>query len=109
VLLLDAGADAQAFLPLAGARQDVVVELEATESSLLHAYALLKTLAGETGVGIIVLLGEADACARLHAACRRFLDTAFCQRIERLAGEGDEFSMLAVRMVREETGPAPAI
>jgi hypothetical protein len=108
VLLMDAGAGAQALLPLAGARQDVVVELEATEFSLVHAYALLKTLACEEGIGTVVLLGEAEACARLHAACRQFLDAAFCQRVQRLTGEGVEFTTLAVRMMREEPGPAPA-
>lgn len=103
LLLIDAAVDAEALLTLSGVRQDYVVAVGETEASRLAAYALLKTLASQADVGRVFLLGDTVAQERVYAACRRFLDDAFCQRIERVAEDGDEFATLAVRMVREET------
>ena len=103
-LLLDAG-HAPDWTPLPGAAHTLVIEAHATEASLLHGYALLKTLStlgGGAGVG---LLGDAAACDRLQAACAQFLDPAFSRAVYSVAGEVDAFAALAARMTSEENGP----
>jgi hypothetical protein len=103
-LLLDAGADASEWTPLPGASHAIALEVVASQASMLQGYALLKTLSchsGQTGIG---LFGDAGACLRLQAACGAFLDPLFCRRVYSVAGEGDAFAALAVRMTGEETG-----
>lgn len=104
LLLIDNAVDAQVRPTLSAVRQDHVVSVGGSDASRLAAYAVLKTFAAQHESGRIFLLGDAAAQERVHAACRRFLDDAFCQRLERVAGERDEFATLAVRMLCEETG-----
>ena len=103
LLLIDAATDEAALLTLAAARQDHVIAVGQPEAARVAAYAVLKTLASQPAVSRVFLLGDAAAQERVHAACRRFLDDAFCQRIECVTEAGDEFATLAVRMMREET------
>jgi hypothetical protein len=104
-LLLDAGLDASDWTPLPGAAQTLILEVNATHVSMLHSYALLKTLSSLGGHASAGLLGDAGACARLQAACDQFLDSSFCRSLCSVAGEDDAFAALAVRMTSEETGP----
>ncbi len=66
-------------------------------------YALLKTLAMSGGAAAI-LFGDARACARVHAACVRFLGATLAAAIDCVADEDDAIAALAVRMVGEELG-----
>src|SRR5512139_98195 len=104
-LLLDAGPDAPDWTPLPGAAQTLILEVNATHASMLHGYALLKTLSSLGGHASAGLLGDPGACARLQAACDQFLDPSFCRSLYSVAGEDDAFAALAVRMTSEETGP----
>jgi hypothetical protein len=103
-LLIDAG-HASDWTPLPGAAQTLVIEANATQASLLQGYALLKTLSSLGGGISVGLLGDVAACARLQAACRQFLDPAFCRALYSVAGEVDAFAALAARMTSEENGP----
>jgi hypothetical protein len=103
-LLLDAAPDAAEWTPLPGPAQTVILEVNATQASMLHGYALLKTLFKLGEHVSVALVGEVDACARLQAACGRFFDPTFAQALHNLAGEDDAFAALAVRMTSEETG-----
>ncbi|HMA12292.1 MAG TPA: hypothetical protein VKO83_10420 [Steroidobacteraceae bacterium] len=105
-LLIDAGPDAADWMPLPGAAQTFILEANATHASMLHGYALLKTLSSLDGLAAIGLLGDAGACARLQAACDQFLEPSFCRTLYSVAGEDDAFAALAVRMTSEETGLA---
>jgi len=103
-LLLDAGPDASEWTPLPGVARALVLEVDASQASMLQGYALLKTLSRRGGHTSVGLLGDAGACARLQAACGEFLDPLFCRGLYSVAGEGDAFAALAVRMAAEETG-----
>ena len=103
-LLLDEG-HAPAWAPPPGAAHTLVIEATATQASLLHGYALLKTLSALGGAASVGLLGDAGACDRLQAACAQFLDPAFCRAVYSVADEVDAFAALAARMTSEENGP----
>lgn len=102
-VVFDAAPDVAEWTPLPGTAQTVILEMNATQASMLHGYALLKTLFKLGEQVSVALLGEADACARLQAACERFLEPSFCQKLYSVAGEDDAFAALAVRMTSEET------
>jgi hypothetical protein len=103
-LLLDAGPDASEWTPLPGASHAIALEVDASHASMLQGYALLKTLSCRGGQTTVGLVGDAAACTRLQAACSAFLDPLFCRSLYSVAGEGDAFAALAVRMAGEETG-----
>jgi hypothetical protein len=102
-LLIDASPDAPEWTPLPAART-IVIEANATQASMLQSYALLKGLSSPPRCNSVGLLGDAAACARLQAACGKFLGPAFCQLLYSVAGEVDAFAALAVRMTSEEKG-----
>ncbi|MDT3706578.1 MAG: hypothetical protein ROZ09_07090 [Thiobacillus sp.] len=103
-LLLDAGPNAPDWTPQPDAAQTLILEVNPTHASMLHGYALLKTLFSLGGHASAGLLGDPGACARLQAACDRFLDRSSCRNLYSVAGEDDAFAALAVRMTSEETG-----
>lgn len=81
----------------------LVIEVQATQDSILHAYRLLKTLSWIERVAGACLLGAPTACSRLHAACQNFLGQRFAQSIYNVANEDDVFAALAVRITGEGT------
>ena len=72
---------------------------------MLHGFSVLKTLSRLSDPVRVLLLGEADACDHLRAACTHFLDPSFSRSVYSVARENDVFAALAVRMTEEETGP----
>ena len=90
-----------ALLP--GATHSVVLEVRRTDDSMLHAYALLKTLACMGCAVNVGLLGDRFACDHVRAAGCRFLEQRFAHAIFSVANEDDAFAALAVRMANEET------
>ena len=99
-LVFDVGPDASGWTLAAGAPARLAIELN--QGSLLHAYAMLKTLAQTGAASGVGLLGDPAACERLEAACRQFLDPAFAAGVVSVARELDGFAALAVRMADEE-------
>jgi hypothetical protein len=91
---------------LAGAAHTVVMEVRRRGESMLHAYAVLKTLAYLGSASSAYLLGEPAACDQVRAAARHFLGPRLAQAICSVAHEDDAFAALAVRMAGEETGLA---
>ncbi|MGE5320217.1 MAG: hypothetical protein ACM3KD_08555 [Hyphomicrobiaceae bacterium] len=102
-VLFDAGWDGAEPARLPGAAHTVVIEIRRTEASMLHAYALLKTLAYLGGVYSVGLLGDHLACERVRVAACRFLGQRCARSIFSVAHEIDAFAALAVRMADEET------
>lgn len=88
---------------LRSATHSVILEVRRTDDSILHAYALLKTLASLEGTFSVGLLGDRHACDHVRAAGCRFLEQRFAHAIFSLANENDVFAALAVRMADEET------
>ena len=86
-----------------GVTHTVALEIQRTDESMRHAYALLKTLAHLGGASCVSLLGDTVACERVRAACCQFLEQRFVQVLFSVAHEDDAFAALAVRMVNEET------
>jgi len=103
-VVFDARLNASDCTPLPGAAQVILLEVSATHVSVLHGYALLKTLCHSGAPLSVGLLGDAAACDQLLAACKRFLDPVFTQAVYSVAHEDDAFAALAVRMADEETG-----
>ena len=102
-LLLDAGPDASHWTPCPGVAPTLVLELTASQASILEGYALIKTAASLDPRTQVGLVGDAGACDRVREACERFLGPA-SHCVHGAAGEGDAFAALAVRMAGEETG-----
>ena len=104
-VIFDSGWGADLAL-LPGAAQTVVTEVRRTDESMLHAYAVLKTLACSGSAVSVGLLGDRVACDHVRAAGCRFLEQRFAQAIFSVANEDDAFAALAVRMSGEETSLA---
>jgi len=105
-LLFDVGPGVSDWAPMPDAARIFIVEVNATHESMLHGYALLKTLSHLEGRVSVGLLGDIGACDRLQGACGQFLDPAFNHAVYKAARELDAFAALAVRMADEETGLA---
>jgi hypothetical protein len=103
-LLFDRDLSAPDWGAIPGADQFFIIEVNARRESMLHAYALLKSLSHRGGRASAGLLGNPAACDRLQQACIKFLDPTFNQVICSFAHEVDAFAALAVRMTDEETG-----
>lgn len=86
-----------------GARHACLIAVEADSASQEQAYRLLKTVSRTDNSTTVLLLGEAENCVTVLAACRRFLEQGFIKRVNRLADEDDAFDRLAGRMAHEET------
>lgn len=104
-LLFDACPEASDWTPLSGAAHSVVLQVKHQRASMLHGFSVLKTLSRLQDPARIGLLGDADACDHLLAACMRFLDPSFSRSVYSAAREDDVFATLAVRMIEEETSP----
>lgn len=89
---------------LPAATHTMVMDVRLTGESMLHAYAVLKTLSRSGAAFSAGLLGDAAACERLQEACTQFLDPSCFQAVYSVAREDDAFAALAVRMTGEETG-----
>ena len=103
-VIFDAGWRGAALGLRPGVTHSVALEIQHTDESMRHAYALLKTLAHLGGASCVGLLGDAVACERVRTACCQFLEQRFVQALFSVAHEDDAFASLAVRMVDEETG-----
>ncbi|MBW8327662.1 MAG: hypothetical protein K0M48_00395 [Thiobacillus sp.] len=101
-VMFDAGWGTDLAL-LPGAAHTVVMEVRRSDESMLHAYALLKTLACSGGVFSVGLLGDGVACGHFRAESSQFLEQRFADAICSVANEDDAFAALAVRMAGEET------
>ena len=101
-VIFDAGRGADLAL-LPGAVHTAVMDLRRTDDSMLHAYAVLKTLACSGSAVSVGLLGDRFACDHVRAAGCRFLERRFAHAIFSVANEDDAFAALAVRMADEET------
>jgi hypothetical protein len=86
-----------------GVTHMIALEIQHTDESMRHAYALLKTLANLGGASCIGLLGDTVACERVRAACCQFLGQRLEHALFSVANEDDAFAALAVRMADEET------
>ena len=102
-VIFDAGWRGGALGLQPGVTHTVALEIQHTDESMRHAYALLKTLAHLGGASCVGLLGDTVACERVRAACCQFLEQRFVQVLFSVAHEDDAFAALAVRMVDEET------
>lgn len=102
-VLFDAGPlrDALAFAP--HARQTCVVSVDPDIASLQRAYRLLKAVSHADNNATVFLLGEAENCATVLAACRRFLEQDVIRRVNHLAPDDTAFARLAGKMAHEET------
>lgn len=103
-LMFDLGWDNADIALLPGAAHTAVVEVRRTDESMLHAFAVLKTLAHSGGTFSVGLLGDRVACDRVRAAVCHFLEERFAHAVFNVANEDDAFAVLAVRMAGEETG-----
>lgn len=101
-LLFDAGAREADLALMPDTAQTVMIEVRQSHESMLHAYALLKTLSGRGCILSVGLLGDRAACEHVQTACHQFLEHRFAQSLYSLAHEDDAFAALAVRMAHEE-------
>jgi len=102
-LLFDARPDAADWMPRPDSAHTLVLDMRPEAAAVQRGYAWLKTVSSLGGRVSVGLLGDADACDRLQAACTRFLDPAFAGGVFSVAHEVDAFAALAVRMAVEET------
>lgn len=103
-IMFDSNPNAPDWVPMPGATQILIVEVTAAQASLLHAYALIKTLFHAGGdCSSVGLMGDAAACGRLRAACRQYLDPSLDRVLYSVVHKDDAFAALAVRMLADET------
>ena len=102
-VVFDVGPSGVELALMSNAAHAVIVEVQATDESMLRAYTLLKTLSQAQDELSVVLLGDTAACDHVVAACSHFLEHRFAQAICRVAHEDDAFSVLAARMADGET------
>jgi hypothetical protein len=102
LVLFDVAPGAVEFVLMPDAAHALIVEVQPTHASMLHAYTLLKTLSHAGSVFGVGLLGDAAACDRVMNACGHFLHPGFGQAIYSVVHEDDAFAELAVRMAGEE-------
>lgn len=102
-VLFDAGRPDTAPGLLPGVVHDAVVEIGRSDVSRRYAYALIKTLKQRGGIARIGLLGDADACEQVQAACCHFIGQAMASVLFDAAREDAPFAALAVRMAGDET------
>lgn len=88
----------------ANADHTVVIDVQPAPESMLHCYAMLKTLAAAGATCSVVLVGDVGACRHVRAACSHFLGQPFAQALYNDLHEDHAFSALAARMAGEETG-----
>ncbi len=103
VLIFDSAVHAAAA-GLPGARPALLLAVR--PATLYGAYALLKTRAA-AGPFDAILYGDAAACARVRAACARYLGAAPADAVACARDEDDAITTLAARMTGEERGLAP--
>ena len=103
-VVFDAGWGGEGLAPWPDAFHGAVVEIRASQESMLRSYAVLKTLCHAYGPPNIALLGDAAACDHVRAACSRFLEPSFARAVHSVAHEEDAFAALAIRMVGETSG-----
>jgi hypothetical protein len=102
-VVFDVGSGGADLVLMPGAAHAMIVEIQATDESMLRAYILLKTLSHAKEEVSVGLLGDPAACEHVVAACRHFLERRFAQAICSVAHEDDAFSVLAARMAHGET------
>ncbi len=101
-LVFDMTADRIDMVLMPGATHAVIIEVQATDASMLRAYAQLKTLSHAKAQVSVSVLGDAAACDHVVAACHRFLEPGFAQAIYSVAHEDNAFTALAARMAGGE-------
>lgn len=103
-VLLDADFTCDAWVPLPGAENHVIIDAPTEVRALQRAFRLLKTVALCQPGSKVSLIGDAFACGRLREAGSRFLDIAFARKVLCFAEEVEPFAALAARMAGEEKG-----
>ncbi len=101
-LVFDMTADRTDMVLMPGATHAVIIEVQATDASMLRAYAQLKTLSHVEAPVSVGVLGDTAACDHVVAACHRFLEPGFAQAIYSVAHEDNAFNALAARMAGGE-------
>ena len=101
-LVFDMTADRTDMALMPGATHAAIVEVQATDTSMLRAYARLKTLSHTKALISVGVLGDAAACDHVVAACHRFLELDFAPAIYSVAHEDNAFTALAARMAGGE-------
>lgn len=104
VVLLHADFTCDAWTPMLGAENHVIVDAPIETQALQHAFRLLKTISHCQPGSKVSLIGDALACSRLQEASSRFLDIAFARTLSCFSEEVEPFSALAARMAGEEKG-----
>ena len=105
-VVFDEGSGGAGLALMPGALHGVIIEVRRTHESMLHAYALLKTLF-QTGDGSSVeMLGDTASCEHVREACGHFLGPRFAQAICCVVHEDDVIAALIVKMAAEETSLA---
>ena len=102
-LLFDEEPSGAELILMPDASHTFIIEVQATQPSMLRAYTLLKTLSHVESWGKVSLLGDQTACAQVLNAASHFLPQPFAQAIDCMAHADTAFSALAVRMPCEET------
>ena len=103
-VLFDAGRGGTDLALIPGARHSVIIEIHHTHESMLHAYALLKTLSHTGEAARVALAGDKAACDHVRAACGQFLKPQFLQSVCSVVHEDDVIAALVAKMTAEETG-----
>lgn len=101
-LLFDEEPNGAELILMPDASHTFIIEMQATQPSMLRAYTLLKTLSHAEGRGNVSLLGDQTACAHVLNTARHFLPQPFTLAIDSVAHAATAFSALAVRMPCEE-------
>lgn len=102
-IVFDAGPGSD-LIGLPGVPHSVIVEVDASQDSMLRVYRLAKTLFHAGGRFRLGLLGSLAACEHIRAACTHFLGVNCSQDIYSVLREDGAFAALAIRMADEETG-----
>jgi hypothetical protein len=102
-LLFDEEPSGAELILMPDARHHFLVEVQPAQSSMLRAYALLKTLSHAEAGDKVSLLGDEAACSHVLNSAKRFLPQPFARAIDFVAHVDTAFSTLAVRMPCEET------
>ncbi len=103
-VLLDADLACDAWTPMPGADNRMIIDVPGEPGALQQVFRLLKTAAHCSPACEAVLIGDGLACTRLQEAAGRFLDIAFTRTLVRLDKEVEPFAVLAARMAGEEKG-----
>lgn len=103
-VLLDADLACDAWAPMPGADNRMIIDVPGEPRALQQAFRLLKTVSHYAPACTVVLIGDGLACTRLQEAASRYLDIAFARMLACLVEEVEPFATLAAKMAGEEKG-----